>query len=275
MTSPRQLKYLHAIGIPVWVSRELVVEKVVEDAVVEGEPCADSASSIIHVLDDQKATPVAEPTSTGSLKPARVNKEKNITHSKIECGNMDWQTLQQTVEACQLCSLHRTRTKTVFGSGDKQASWMIVGEAPGAQEDSQGQPFVGEAGQLLTNMLKAIGLNREEVYLANILKCRPPNNRDPEVEESASCNAYIQRQLELIKPDIILLLGRVAGQHLLQSKEPLARLRAKVHRLPGTETPVIATYHPAYLLRKPDNKRKAWEDLKLARSVYQNTNQKD
>lgn len=264
MTNPQQLKYLQAIGIPVWISRELVTTKAVE--MKEDKPCADSASSIIDELSQLKRTDIKS-KPTVQAEPIKPKVNESIARVNSDCANMDWQTLQQTVAACQLCKLSKTRTQTVFGSGNQQASWMIIGEAPGAEEDRQGQPFVGRAGQLLTNMLRAIGLNREEVYIANILKCRPPNNRDPEPEEAASCNTYLQRQLQLIKPEIVLVVGRVAAQNLLQTKEPLARLRGKVHRIPGSDIPVVVTYHPAYLLRKPDDKRKTWDDLKLAKSI--------
>jgi uracil-DNA glycosylase family 4 len=160
--------------------------------------------------------------------------------------------------------LHATRKQAVFGVGNQQADWLIIGEAPGAEEDRQGEPFVGRAGQLLNAMLKAIGLKREQVYIANILKCRPPNNRDPRPEEAACCSPYLQRQIELIQPRLILALGRIAAQRLLQTNTSLARLRGKVHTLESTQSPVIVTYHPAYLLRSPAEKRKAWQDLQYA-----------
>lgn len=263
MTNPAQLKYLHAIGIPVWVSRELVVEKAADrHETEEGALCPDSASSIINDLDHDKTTSVPERRTPLGHQPLTNN------NKKIDCSNMDWIVLEQTVSTCQRCNLHETRTQTVFGNGHQQASWMIIGEAPGSEEDQHGQVFIGQAGQLLTNMLAAIGLNRADVYISNVLKCRPLNNRTPESEETISCHDYLQRQIELISPDMVLILGRVAGQHLLQSQEPLARLRGKVHKLPGSDIPVVVTYHPAYLLQKTDDKRKAWEDLKLAKSVF-------
>jgi uracil-DNA glycosylase family 4 len=173
----------------------------------------------------------------------------------------DWDTLAEAVRQCQRCELHKTRTQTVFGVGDRQASLMIVGEAPGADEDRQGEPFVGRAGRLLNEMLKAIGLQRQQVYIANILKCRPPNNRDPKPEEAAECSQYLFRQIELIQPKLILALGRIAAQRLLKTDSALSRLRGKVHQHPETGMPLIVTYHPAYLLRTPSDKRKAWEDL--------------
>ena len=180
----------------------------------------------------------------------------------------DWQALQQQVAACMQCELHRTRTQTVFGVGNRDADWLIIGEAPGAEEDKRGEPFVGRAGQLLDAMLAAIGLDRTKAYIANILKCRPPDNRDPQADEVACCEPYLQRQIALIQPRIILAVGRIAAQNLLKTDRPLGRLRGRVHSYGAAQTPVIVTYHPAYLLRSPGDKRKAWEDLKMAVRHY-------
>lgn len=182
---------------------------------------------------------------------------------------MDWDALRATVAACERCPLHASRTNTVFGVGDPAADWLFVGEAPGAQEDRQGEPFVGRAGQLLNAMLQAAGRSRAEVYIANVLKCRPPNNRDPSPAEAAQCAPYLRRQIALIRPRVIVALGRVAAQRLLGVDTPLGRLRGQVHEW-QTETgtvPVVVTYHPAYLLRSPQEKRKAWEDLRLVKKV--------
>jgi uracil-DNA glycosylase len=189
---------------------------------------------------------------------------------------MDWPALQQAVAACQKCALCKSRKNTVPGTGDMQAKWLVVGEAPGEQEDLQGEPFVGPAGQLLDNMLKAVGLGRgasgaQGVYIANVLKCRPPSNRNPQGEEMAQCVPYLQRQVELLQPQIILALGRFAAQALLQATVPdvagipLGKLRGQVHRYQGV--PVIVSYHPAYLLRTPHDKARAWADLCLAQDV--------
>ena len=175
--------------------------------------------------------------------------------------------LKHQVSKCELCELHQTRTQTVFGVGHPTADWLIIGEAPGVDEDRKGEPFVGRAGQLLTNMLRAIGLAREEVFIANILKCRPPKNRDPQHEEIAKCRPYLRQQIRLIKPKIILAVGRIAAQSLLNTDTPIGRLRGKRFTFEGTEIPIIATYHPAYLLRSPQQKRKAWEDLKFALEI--------
>ncbi|HEX7031167.1 MAG TPA: uracil-DNA glycosylase [Gammaproteobacteria bacterium] len=178
-----------------------------------------------------------------------------------------WPALEAEVAACMACALHETRTQTVFGVGNRNADWMVVGEAPGFEEDRQGEPFVGRAGQLLDRMLLAAGFQREDVFIANILKCRPPNNRDPRPEEAAACSGFLRRQIEWVAPKLILCVGRIAAQNLLATSESTGKLRGKVHRHPETGTPVIVTYHPAYLLRQPSEKRKAWEDLKLAMRV--------
>lgn len=183
----------------------------------------------------------------------------------------DWSALESSVSACTQCSLHRTRTQTVFGVGDPRAQWMIIGEAPGADEDRQGEPFVGKAGQLLNEMLRAVGLSRERVFIANILKCRPPKNRDPRVDEVASCMGFLQRQVAMVQPRLIIAVGRIAAQNLLNEDQPVGRLRGRVHSFgeQGASIPVVVTYHPAYLLRSPGQKRKAWDDLCLARSVVE------
>jgi DNA polymerase len=179
---------------------------------------------------------------------------------------MDWQTLQQTVSGCQACPLAKTRTQTVFGVGDPDADWLFVGEAPGAEEDKRGEPFVGAAGQLLDNMLAAIQLKRgNNVYIANVLKCRPPGNRDPQGEEVLKCDPYLKRQVELIKPKLIVVLGKFAAQSLLASEQTIGAMRGKLHHYNGV--PVIVTYHPAYLLRSLNEKAKAWEDLCFARAT--------
>jgi DNA polymerase len=179
-----------------------------------------------------------------------------------------WSSLRNRVAACTRCALCATRTQTVFGVGDTDAEWLIVGEAPGADEDRQGEPFVGRAGQLLNSMLQSIGLSRMEVYIANILKCRPPGNRDPSEAETAHCLPYLDEQIALLKPKIILVVGRIAAHSLLRTDIALARLRQRVHEFGTLHIPVVVTYHPAYLLRTPTDKRKAWEDLRFAREVF-------
>jgi len=175
-----------------------------------------------------------------------------------------WIELKQAVPACTACGLHKTRTQTVLGVGDEQADWLLVGEAPGAEEDRLGEPFVGQAGRLLDNMLAAIGLRRgENVYIANVLKCRPPGNRNPEPDEVAKCSPHLLKQIELIRPKLIVAMGRFAAQTLLGSEATIASLRGRLHQYAGV--PLIVTYHPAYLLRNLPDKAKAWQDLVFAR----------
>lgn len=179
---------------------------------------------------------------------------------------MGWEALQQAVAGCQACKLCSSRRNTVFGVGDQQAQWLVVGEAPGENEDIQGEPFVGQAGKLLDNMLAALSLARGRgVYIANVLKCRPPGNRNPEPDEVAQCEPFLRRQVELLQPRIILAMGRFAVQSLLSTTEPIGKLRGRVHSYSGV--PVVVTYHPAYLLRNLPDKAKAWADLCLARQV--------
>ena len=181
-----------------------------------------------------------------------------------------WIPLKSTVSGCVKCGLHETRTNTVFGVGDENADWMLIGEAPGAEEDRLGDPFVGQAGKLLDNMLAAIGLSRRKnVYIANVLKCRPPGNRNPTPEEVAQCSPHLLQQIELIRPKLILAMGRFAAQTLLETSASIASLRGRVHRYAGV--PLIVTYHPAYLLRTLEDKAKAWEDLVFAKKMMSGT----
>lgn len=193
----------------------------------------------------------------------------------LDIARMDWPALQRAVAACTACALAKTRTQTVFGAGHRAARWMIVGEAPGAEEDARGEPFVGQAGRLLDNMLASIGLSRHGeaeagVYIANVLKCRPPGNRNPDAAEAAACEPFLRRQIELVRPALILVMGRVAAQALLATDATIASLRGRVHTLAldGLQVPVVVTYHPAYLLRNLADKAKSWADLCLAREVY-------
>ncbi len=180
---------------------------------------------------------------------------------------VNWSGLREAVRTCTKCDLHRGRTQTVFGVGSESADLLIIGEAPGAEEDRLGEPFVGRAGQLLNAMLAAIHLAREDVYIANILKCRPPRNRDPKPDEAATCTPYLQGQIQLLQPRVILALGRIAAQWLLQSDTPIGRLRGRKFSYGSADTPLVVSYHPAYLLRSPLAKAKAWEDLTLVQRL--------
>jgi DNA polymerase len=244
---PLRNAYLDALGIDRWVARNAPVEAIPEPAASQVE-VSRHAPAAPRVESPQARAPLAPPVP---LEPG-----------------IDWGPLRERVAACTACDLCKTRTQTVFGVGNTRADWLIIGEAPGAEEDRQGEPFVGRAGQLLNAMLLAIGLPRETVFIANILKCRPPGNRDPKPEEVARCLPFLQAQIALLKPKIMLAVGRIAAQNLLATDAPLARLRGKLHRFGEADTPLVITYHPAYLLRTPADKRKAWEDLKFARSTY-------
>lgn len=185
--------------------------------------------------------------------------------------SLDWGSLQTTVMQCKACELHQSRTQTVFGVGNREADLMIIGEAPGFYEDQQGEPFVGRAGQLLTAMIKSIGFEREDVYIANILKCRPPNNRDPSPEEVKLCTPFLNQQINLIQPRLLLAVGRIAAHYLLQVKSSLESLRNKIYSYGDNHIPLIITYHPAYLLRNPIDKKKAFLDLLFALKTLHNT----
>ena len=203
-----------------------------------------------------------------SLETAEFQSEPQQEREESPAAQDSWQALQESVASCQQCSLAHTRKNTVFGSGSITADWMFIGEAPGAEEDRQGLPFVGRAGQLLTAMISALGLERDQVFIANVLKCRPPDNRDPLGEEVVKCTPFLARQINRIQPRMIVSLGRFAAQALLQSTLPIGKLRGVVHHYEHNEIPLVATYHPAYLLRSPLEKRKAWQDLLLAKDTY-------
>ena len=228
--------------------------------------CTDSTRDRLRTLGIETWTPRLQPPLGPSRSEDVVpSSPDDVSMASVleepRCGT--WDELEQQVRACTRCALHETRTQTVFGVGNRNASWLFIGEAPGEQEDLQGEPFVGRAGQLLNEMIKALGLTREDVYIANVLKCRPPQNRDPSPAEAASCESYLQSQVALIRPDIIMAVGRIAAQNLLKTSTPIGKLRGQVHDYQGI--PLVVTYHPAYLLRSQTEKRRAWEDLKLAR----------
>ncbi|RFU45516.1 uracil-DNA glycosylase family protein [Paraburkholderia sp. DHOC27] len=220
-------------------------------------PPAPAADDDFAWFDDLPAGPAADSANTPEPQPARPSVQ-----------TLDWDALSERVAACESCRLCEKRTNTVFGVGDRNADWMLIGEAPGENEDRQGEPFVGQAGKLLDNMLRSLTLARDtNVYIANVIKCRPPGNRNPEPDEVARCEPYLQRQVALVKPRLIVALGRFAAQSLLKTDASISSLRGRVHEYEGV--PVIVTYHPAYLLRSLPDKAKAWTDLCLARDVWQ------
>lgn len=205
-----------------------------------------------------------------NLYPVWVRRDKCYASDEaapleMRATQMDWPELKEQVKGCELCPLRAGCTQTVFGVGDEKAQWLFVGEAPGTEEDARGEPFVGHAGKLLDNMLLAIGLKRSEVYIANVVKCRPPDNRQPHAAEVAACLPYLQRQIALIEPRVIVALGKTAASALLNNDASIASLRGRVHEYQGM--PLIVSFHPAYLLRTPLDKAKSWQDLCLARAA--------
>lgn len=232
----RRAAYLAALGVPDWRQRRALAVKPAPRPV----------------------EPLAEP-----LPPA----VSGLPGADVAALTDTWDAVAGEVAICTRCKLHTCRTRTVFGVGNRSARWLVVGEAPGAEEDRQGEPFVGRAGKLLDAMLLAIGLRREQVFIANVLKCRPPDNRNPAPDEVARCLPYLERQIALLQPSIMLAVGSVAAQNLLATDVPVGRLRGRVHAFGSARTPLVVTYHPAYLLRSPGEKRKVWEDLKFARGI--------
>ncbi len=269
MTDKRD--YLAVLGIPLWLPRRPPAEQPrlvdlplpltetgpgarleVEDTGTEG---LSSDDRMPPMVDNSK------PRLETAADPSRAAPNRRAA----TIAGMGWEELAAAVRECTACGLCATRTQTVFGVGNRQADWLVIGEAPGADEDRQGEPFVGRAGKLLNPMLLAVGLKREQVYIANVLKCRPPENRDPTPDEAAQCRPFLNRQIALIRPRLVLAVGRIAAQSLLATDTPIGKLRGRVHRLGPARVPLVVTYHPAYLLRSPREKRKVWDDLRLAR----------
>ncbi|HEU4485626.1 MAG TPA: uracil-DNA glycosylase [Povalibacter sp.] len=258
----RRLSYLRALDIDVWERRE---------GASGGQQIADSAQvTELRTPEPRAAAVESLPTAAGQPLQAFAQPVADVrtAESSDAIASMDWDALYQSVHTCTRCALHATRTQGVFGVGNRTARWMVIGEAPGADEDRQGEPFVGRAGQLLNSMLGAVGLSREQVFIANILKSRPPGNRDPRPEEARACLPYLFRQIELINPTLLLCVGRIAAQTLLETDTPIGKLRGRLHHL-ASGRPLVVTYHPAYLLRSPGEKRKAWADLVLAMQTFE------
>ena len=269
MDAYKRNRYLDAMGVDVWVRRP--------GGALDGvwvDPPASPGMSAEGVAED--AAVVAHDVAPAESMPVAISAALEVApaaHAPAEPVSGDegarWEALRTEVLTCTRCPLHKTRTQGVVGVGPHRTDWMVIGEAPGAEEDRRGEPFVGRAGHLLDAMLHAIGLNRgTNVYIANVLKSRPPGNRDPKPEEVAACLPYLMRQIALLQPRLMLAVGRIAAQNLLSTDLSLSRLRGKVHHFGELNTPLIVTYHPAYLLRTPADKRKAWEDLKFARGVF-------
>jgi DNA polymerase len=259
----RQAALLAAMGLRVWPAGPLAEGDAAPAPVLPAEGPAERPADRPSQRPIQRPVQ-AEPEATGPI-AVRV---------LAPTDGLGWEALREAVAGCRACSLCESRTQTVFGVGHRQAAWMVVGEAPGEQEDRDGEPFVGAAGQLLDRMLAALQLTRSDAgdaprarraYIANTLKCRPPRNRNPSPQEMGQCEPYLVRQIELLAPRIILAMGRFALQALLRTDEPIGRLRGRVHHYHGV--PLVVTYHPAYLLRNLPDKAKAWDDLCLAAQV--------
>ena len=242
MDEVRRQRYLKAMGVTQWQRRST------PDVVV-----AEPAPPPRETLPQDTARGVADRGT------ASVPASGDVTR-------LDWNALRERVHGCRACELRSGCTQTVFGVGSTRADLLVIGEAPGADEDRQGEPFVGRAGQLLNAMLLAMGLQREAVFIANIVKCRPPNNRDPMPEEALRCEPYLLRQIALVEPRMILAVGRIAAQNLLKTDITVGKLRGRVHAFGDRRIPLVVTYHPAYLLRSPEQKGRAWQDLQLALS---------
>lgn len=235
--------YLKEMGIDVWVERTPVFHNVKQEFSQE-EKIEASIPAPVLIEAEEKNSPEA------------------VTTINIE--TLDWQALEKHVMECQLCELSKARTQTLLGAGDQTASLMIIGNAPTELDEQQGHVFSGQAGKLLTAMLKAMGYQRNDVYISNIVKCKTVENNEPSDEQAASCEPYLLRQISLLKPKLILALGNAAAQQLLKSKSTMTRLRGQLHYVDGITAPILVSYHPTYLLAAPNEKRKAWEDLQLA-----------
>lgn len=263
MTSQTWLLEQMGLG-PVWKQHNPAPVEAVEallepEVTVERAPEPVVTAPVMPIVAEAVPSPVIVETAAVATNPSQRSDGAAIAQ-------MDWPQLISSIQSCKACTLCETRTQAVPGVGDQQASLLVVGEAPGADEDAQGEPFVGRAGQLLDSMLAALGLKRGQgVYIANVLKCRPPNNRDPAPNEVAACSAYLHRQIALIKPSAILCVGRHAASTLLNSEETVGQMRGKQHHYDGI--PLVVSYHPAYLLRKPTEKAKAWQDLLRVKKV--------
>ncbi|MES9855274.1 MAG: uracil-DNA glycosylase family protein [Sedimenticola sp.] len=291
MDETQRRYYLDAMGIEHWLPRDAPVPSEISVPSEAAAPAQTRAAPVVSVSNKSppprdraegaspkvSAPPVADPDIPPWLSeapPLMAEYSPTIDYAEYAddalskpdeatiIAGLDWHGLEVKVTECQGCTLHSTRSNTVFGVGNREADLMIIGEAPGAEEDRQGEPFVGRAGQLLNTMLQAIGLNRKQVFIANILKCRPPENRDPKSEEALKCEPLLMRQVALIKPKVILAVGRVAAQNLLKSTEAVGKMRGRDFDYKGT--PVVVSYHPAYLLRSPAEKAKSWQDLQRA-----------
>ncbi|MFK5912808.1 MAG: uracil-DNA glycosylase [Woeseiaceae bacterium] len=253
--SSNHYAYLKEMGIDVWVERNPSIEML-------------PSSSPADIKSKQTINVVAPQVDEAAVETPEVTTSKNIASEIIDLPpsieTLDWNPLRTQVEQCQQCELSKNRQKTVFGAGDQNAKLMIIGDAPNTEDEKQNQMFSAEAGQLLNAMLKAMGYSRNDVYITNTVKCRTLDNSDANEAESLACEPYLLRQIKLLQPTLILLLGNAAAHSVLKNKSTMARLRGQLHYVDGINVPMLVSYHPAYLLRAPNEKRKAWEDLQLA-----------
>ncbi|NKF23321.1 uracil-DNA glycosylase [Solimonas marina] len=275
MDAARRHRYLKLMGIDAWRLRGAEPDPLEAEmppaTVAEAAPPARAAAAPRPTTPRPSAAPprpAAVPRTAPQPATPSLVATPPVAAPRVVDVPGDWTGLRAMVSGCDACKLCATRTNTVFGIGHESAPLMVIGEGPGADEDARGEPFVGRAGQLLDEMLKAIGRSRGEadparaVFIANVVKCRPPGNRDPQPDEVEACRPYLDRQIELVQPKLIVALGRVAAQRLLSTDQPLSRLRGQMHRYGPRDTPLLITYHPAYLLRSPREKAKSWADLK-------------
>ena len=267
----RQLAMLREMGVRLWLPPGEAAPQSGQ-ASTRGSSVAE-ASGAVAVATRGAPAPMPAAAAAAPDRPMLEQPPRELAGGVDGVATLGWPALREAVVACTACALCNGRRQTVFGVGSEQAHWMVVGEAPGEQEDLQGEPFVGKSGQLLDNMLNALGLTRgvaepaQQVYIANTLKCRPPGNRNPAPDELAQCEAFLIRQVQLLQPRLILAMGAFAVKSLLRSTEPVGKLRGRVHHYQGV--PLIVTYHPAYLLRNPADKARAWDDLCLAADTVQ------
>jgi DNA polymerase len=270
MLTARQQHCLRGIGIDVWTERR---------STSKNRPEAGSVADILTTAEMEDIRRFTQrPEQAHDLPLANISNQDNHTlpasespviETPVPTGLDSWDSILAEIEGCKACELAQNCTRKVPGVGNRQADLLIVGEGPGHDEDIRGEPFVGRSGQLLDSMLAAIGFTREQVYITNIVKCRPPNNRDPKQHEAQQCRTFLEAQIELLAPKVILSVGRVSAHNLLASNLPVGKLIQQMHKLPGTEIPLKVTYHPAYLLRNPSAKAIVWQDLKLLHQMLQ------
>ncbi len=264
----RRLAYLEAMGLEVLALRGAPSEAAVAPVAAETTAVAASPTAVQVPVEVPAPAAVRAPAATPAAVPSAPKPLAQVPkRSPHPAGQLAWEPLAAAVAGCERCGMCVGRTQAVFGMGARRARWMVIGEAPGVDEDRDGDPCAGKAGELLTAMLRACGVQRDDVFLTNVLKCRPLDNREPEAAEVAECLPYLLNQMALVQPELVICLGRAPAQYLLGTDLPLAKLRGQVHQLQSPAVPVVVTYHPTYLLRAPQDKRKAWDDLQLAMAL--------